>query len=72
MMESKVIEAVEDLANSVKSVGFSITNVGPGKDATGGYVGCLTEAVVGMTSGLVDIANAIRELADAVRESKGS
>ena len=39
-----------------------------GKDAAGGRVESLTEAVMGVTAGLVQIANAITDLADAVRE----
>ncbi len=37
----------------------------------GGTVGSLTEAVMGVTAGLVAIATAIHDLADAVRENKG-
>lgn len=39
-----------------------------GRDATGGTVLSLTEAVMGVTAGLVRIADAIGDLADAVRE----
>lgn len=39
-----------------------------GTDATGGTVGSLTEAVMGVTAGLVQIADAISDLAEAVRE----
>ena len=42
-----------------------------GTDAAGGTVGSLTEAVMGVTAGLVAIATAIHDLADAVRENKG-
>lgn len=37
----------------------------PGKDATGGHVESLTEAVMGVTAGLVAIASAIERLAEA-------
>ena len=40
-----------------------------GRDANDGYVASLTEAVMGITGGLVKIAYAIEDLAEAVRES---
>lgn len=40
----------------------------PGKDAAGGHVGCLVEAIMGTTAGLIAIASAIDEMADAIRE----
>ena len=36
------------------------------EDETGGNVGSLTEAVMGVTAGLCQIANAIERLAEAV------
>ena len=39
-----------------------------GTDAAGGEVGSLTEAVMGVTAGLVMIAHAIDALAEAVRD----
>jgi hypothetical protein len=39
-----------------------------GTDAAGGRVESLTEAVMGVTSGLLEIADAINNLAEAVRE----
>jgi hypothetical protein len=41
-----------------------------GEDATGGKVGSLTEAVMGVTAALVQIAEAIEGLANATLESK--
>jgi hypothetical protein len=41
----------------------------PGRDAADGHVESLTEAVMGITSGLFEIARSIDGLADAVRES---
>lgn len=40
----------------------------PGIDAAGVSVGSLTEAIIGMTAGLMAIATAIHDLSDAVRE----
>ena len=39
-----------------------------GEDSTGTYVDSLTQAVMGMTSGLCRIADAINNLADAVKD----
>lgn len=60
----------EELVRAVRKVGNAITDGGasPGPDDTGGQVGCLTEAVMGMTSALVKIADSIHDLAEAVRE----
>jgi hypothetical protein len=41
----------------------------PGRDKAGGTVDYLTEAVMGITAGLVKVADAISELAEAVREN---
>lgn len=65
--EKEVIQAIGDglraLANAVTPLGA----IG-GNDATGGRVESLTEAVMGVASGLVRIADAIGDLAEAVRE----
>lgn len=44
--------------------------VPPGRDAAGVGVGSLTEAVMGVTAGLVQIAEAINNLAAAVRDGR--
>lgn len=72
----RIAEAIEandtttgDLGKGVLQVAYAITaNAAPGKDANGGYVSSLTEAVMGMTCGHNRIAEAIEILADAVRE----
>ena len=46
-------------------------DAGLGRDAAGGSVGSLTEAVMGMTAGLVQIATAIDRLAGAVEARNG-
>ena len=60
----------EELVEAVMSVASAVTPRGamPGHDATGGSVGSLTEAVMGITAGLCKVASAIDNLADAVRE----
>jgi ABC-type transport system involved in cytochrome bd biosynthesis fused ATPase/permease subunit len=52
-------EALRYLAHSITAKGEA------GTDATGGIVMSLTEAVMGVTAGLVKIANAIDGLADS-------
>ena len=51
--EGKVAEALDDLRRAITVVSA------PGHDAAGGTVACLTEAVMGVTAGLVKIAEAI-------------
>ena len=64
-------EDIRDILREVRQISRAITDDAmPGEDATGGQVACLTEAIMGMTSGLVQIASAIHDLAEAVRESK--
>lgn len=66
-------ESDELIGNGLRKIANAITpdSAYPATDAAGGYVGSLTEAVIGMTAGLVAIATAIHDLADAVRENKG-
>ena len=67
---ANLVDVVQCLAENTGLVAKAICpqNAMAGKDATGGHVGSLTEAVMGMTAGLVRIAEAIDGLADAVRE----
>lgn len=65
-----LVGAVEQLAESAKRIGNAITpNICGNNDATGGHVESLTEAVMGMTSGMIRIADAIESLAEAVRKA---
>ena len=57
--------AITTIANAITPRG-----VAGGKDATGGHVESLTEAVIGMTAGLCRIADALESIADAIREAK--
>lgn len=68
---ANVVDAIVDLARSGSWVANAIMPSGasPGQDETGGSVASLTEAVMGVTAGLVKIASAIHDLADTVRES---
>ena len=59
--------AIIELAYRTEQIAQAITPpAAPGKDAAGGTVTSLTEAVMGVTGGLVQIAEAIQELANAV------
>lgn len=66
---ANLVDVVCYVARSADRIATAITpRAAAGKDANGGHVESLTEAVMGMTAGLVAIAQAINELASAVRE----
>jgi len=67
---ANVVDVLDRLASHVVSVARAITpsEAVAGQDATGGHVASLTEAVMGLTAGMVQIASAIESLADAVRQ----
>lgn len=67
-MEPKELEVIETMARNIGRIADAICpfTAIPGKDAAGGHVASLTEAVMGMTSGLVLIGEAIESLAEAV------
>jgi len=60
------IEAAERIGDAVALLANAITPTSavPGEDATGGHVGSLTEAVMGMTAALVRIADEIQVAAE--------
>lgn len=63
-----VVDAMFSQRNSLDRIAEAITAPGAaGLDASGVTVKSLTEAVMGITGGLVAVAGAISELADAVR-----
>jgi hypothetical protein len=64
-------DLTRELVYAVRRLGDAITpNVVGCQDAAGGHVESLTEAVMGVTAGLVRIADALEELADAVRSAR--
>jgi hypothetical protein len=70
---ANVVDVLDSVARSLKKLSDAVTPVAvPGHDATGGSVGCLTEAAMGITGALVQIASAIGDLAEAVREHGGA
>jgi hypothetical protein len=58
------VQAARVIANAISA------DAAPGHDATGGTVNSLTEAMMGVTAGLVRIAEALSEVAEAIREGK--
>ena len=68
--DQNVVDVLEGLLYAVKEVAHSIrsSNTMAGEDATGGRVDSLLEAVMGITSGLVQVATAILYLADKSNE----
>lgn len=73
MEPANVVDVIHDLARAVYCLRSAVTSpVAGGRDAMDGHVECLTEAVMGITSGLAKIADAIGGLAEAVRETKDS
>ena len=61
----------ESIGSGLRAIANSVTPLSamPCEDAAGIYVASLTEAVCGVTAGLMAIANAISELTEAVREA---
>lgn len=72
-MEQDIRKELDGIGKSLNRIANSITPTGamPARDAEGGHVESLTEAVMGMTGALSRIADNIQALADAVRESRG-
>lgn len=64
-----LVEAIQDLAMKTNRIAKAITpqDASAGYDATGGTITSLTEAVMGMTGGLVQIASAIQSLAESIQ-----
>lgn len=60
-----------NIEEAVRRLAASITpNVVGSQDATGSHVESLTEAVMGITAGLVQIANAIDRVADTMERTE--
>lgn len=69
-LNANVVDVLDRLASSTRRISLAICDDAcPGTDATGGKVGCMVEATMGVTAGLVRIADAIADLAEAVRDS---
>jgi hypothetical protein len=67
MNTERIEDALYVLAKNTHTVALAITpNASLGRDEAGGEVHSLTEAVMGITSGLYEIAIAINNLAQAV------
>jgi hypothetical protein len=63
--EQVVAFHVERGADALRALARAVTaDAAPSLDESGGYVGSLTEAIMGMTAALCRIANAIESLRD--------
>jgi hypothetical protein len=68
---TKTKPSLDNLAHSARMIANAIAaDVAPGKDAVGGHVQCLTEAVMGITAGLCKVADSLDGIADAIRETR--
>lgn len=67
---ANVVDTLNRISLAASQIARAITpdHAAPGHDATGGTIMSLTEAMMGVTSGLVCIAESISELASAVRD----
>lgn len=65
---ANVVDVISQLAHSTNRIAQAITpsDAAAGRDAADGHVTSLTEAVMGLTAGMIEIAGAIKELAGAV------
>ena len=60
---ANLVDVLDCLAKSTRQIAGAITpqQAAAGRDAAGGHVASLTEAVIGVTAGLHAIADAIRD-----------
>lgn len=66
-------DETEVLYQGLKSIANAITpfDASGNRDAAGGYVTSLTEAVMGNTKAMVRVAEALENIAEAIREGGG-
>ena len=66
---ANVVDVLSSLSRSTRQIANAITPMGVagGSDGCGNHVESLTEAVMGITDGLIRVADSISELAEAVR-----
>lgn len=75
MSKDHVVANFPEFIEAVQQAGQRIAGailppgIAGGNDAAGGRVESLTEAVMGVTAGLVQIADALNNVAEAIRES---
>jgi hypothetical protein len=69
---ANVVDVLQHVANASGMISRAITApASAGSDHCGGHVECLTEAVMGITSGLCKIADSIDRLAEAIENKTG-
>lgn len=63
-------DQLNNIANAIRRLAEAVLPyaAAPSEDASGGFVNSLTEAVTGMTTGLVRIADSINRVADSISE----
>lgn len=67
---SDIAAAMENIDGAIRLLSHAVTADACGtEDETGGHVESLTEAVVGVTYGLMNIARALDRLADAAEKA---
>jgi hypothetical protein len=63
------VEEDNEIAVAVRKLAVAVTaDAAAGKDAFGGHVASLTEAVMGITTGLARIAGALESVAQAIAD----
>lgn len=71
MENANVVDVLAGLASAARRIANAITLPDiPGKDADDNGVGCLTEAIMGITSGLIRVAESISDLAESVKQRR--
>jgi hypothetical protein len=69
---ANVVDVLDKLAYQARKIADAIAPVAvPGRDAHGGSIECLTEAVMSVGRSLDGVAEGLREIAAAVRETRG-
>lgn len=64
---------MKELAIAVSKAARAVCDdSGPGTDAAGGSVNCVTSAIMGITAGLFAVSYSLKDIADAIREHGGA
>ena len=66
---ANVVDGLFAVSRSVRGVALAIfPDALPAADPTGGHVASLSEAVMGITNGLVRVADALQQIAQAIND----
>ena len=72
MSDNNVIaDAITAHAKIAKSIANALTplNAAPAPDESGAHVGSVTEALMGITAGLMAVSRSLSQVAEAIRET---